>query len=242
MPRLSPVTDNPGGRQPKNPPGPAGERVIAAVKQLRESQGLTYKQLSERLDALGRPIPVLGLSRLEQGNRRVDVDDLVALAIALGTTPNRLLLPPADPENAGDDYRLTATVKGTPPALWAWASGEVPLGQLPARAGDEREARSSEVAFSRKSLPHHWLVQQWSRPASAPLGIGHIVAVAGITTFIAEAVRHLFSTSEVRGITEGAIAAAILSPDPGAEPKVEISEDGRISFRLNGRVIPGEDT
>lgn len=235
------MTDDPGGRQPKNPLGPAGERVAASVKQLRESQGLTYKQLSERLEDLGRPIPVLGLSRLERGDRRVDVDDLIALAIALDVTPNRLLMPPADVEHAADGYQLTAAVEGTSPALWAWASGEVPLGTPPARATDGRQSRSGEVAFSRKNLPHHWLVQQWARPAAAPLGIGHIIAVAGITTFIAEAVRHLFSTAEIRGIAEGAIAGAILSPDPGAGNDVTVSEDGRITFRLNGRAITEED-
>ena len=48
----------------KVPLGPTGTRVMANVRKLRQSQGMTYKELSERLERLGRPIPVLGLSRL----------------------------------------------------------------------------------------------------------------------------------------------------------------------------------
>jgi transcriptional regulator with XRE-family HTH domain len=44
-----------------------------------------------RLAALGRPILPSGLSKIEQSTRRVDVDDLVALADALRTVPSRLL-------------------------------------------------------------------------------------------------------------------------------------------------------
>jgi transcriptional regulator with XRE-family HTH domain len=73
------------------PVGPVGRRVIANVRLLRSSAGITYKDLSDRLAALGQPIPVLGLSRLERGERRVDVDDLVALAEVLGVTTTDLL-------------------------------------------------------------------------------------------------------------------------------------------------------
>jgi transcriptional regulator with XRE-family HTH domain len=52
------------------------------------------QELSERLAALGRPILPSGLSKIEQGTRRVDVDDLVALADALETVPSRLLRSP----------------------------------------------------------------------------------------------------------------------------------------------------
>jgi transcriptional regulator with XRE-family HTH domain len=64
---------------------------MANVKHLRQARGLTYKELAEQLGHAGRPIPVLGLARLERGERRVDVDDLVALARALGVTPHELL-------------------------------------------------------------------------------------------------------------------------------------------------------
>ncbi|WP_344918591.1 helix-turn-helix transcriptional regulator [Streptosporangium oxazolinicum] len=57
------------------------------MKQHREAQRLTYAELSGRLAALGRPIPVPGLRRIEHAERRVDVDDLTAIAHVLGLTP-----------------------------------------------------------------------------------------------------------------------------------------------------------
>lgn len=73
--------------------GPSGEALMHNVKRLREGQKLTYVELSERLTGLGRPIPVLGLRRIERGERRVDVDDLMALAHVLGVVPTKLLVP-----------------------------------------------------------------------------------------------------------------------------------------------------
>ncbi len=64
--------------------GATGRAVMANVQRIRNLRGLTYKQLSDRLEDIGHPLAVLGLSRLERGERRVDVDDLTALAKALG--------------------------------------------------------------------------------------------------------------------------------------------------------------
>ncbi|GAA4047612.1 hypothetical protein GCM10023063_38720 [Arthrobacter methylotrophus] len=106
----------------KNPLGPTGEIVRANVSRLR---GRTqYKELSERLAALGRPIPALGLRRIEAGERRVDADDLMALAVALGVPPNSLLLPHTDPS---PEPAATAVGPVNFPELWSWASGKSPL-------------------------------------------------------------------------------------------------------------------
>ncbi len=63
------------------------------VRRLREAQRLPYTELSERLTALGHPIPVLGLRRIEKGERRVDIDELAALARALEVPPLTLIFP-----------------------------------------------------------------------------------------------------------------------------------------------------
>lgn len=67
--------------------------AIAAgnIRRLREYRGLTYAEVARRLTATGQPIAVLGLRRIERGDRRVDVDDLFALAAVLGVEPSRLL-------------------------------------------------------------------------------------------------------------------------------------------------------
>lgn len=89
----------------KNPLGPAGHNVRRNVRRLREERRMSYRELSERLVVAGRLIPVLGLSRMERGERRVDADDLVALAVVFGISPGQLLEPPADCPNC----------HGTPP-------------------------------------------------------------------------------------------------------------------------------
>ncbi|MDN6537500.1 MAG: helix-turn-helix transcriptional regulator [Corynebacterium variabile] len=102
----------------KTQEGPTGEAVRANVKRLRESQNLTFAELSRRLDALGNPIPPLGLRRIEQGDRKVDVDDLMALAVALRVAPSILLLPDTD---SGDDQVEATGIRGiTVQKLWEW--------------------------------------------------------------------------------------------------------------------------
>jgi transcriptional regulator with XRE-family HTH domain len=79
--------------RPPTPLGPAGESLRNNIKRIREEKRLTFVELSKQLDEIGRPIPVLGLRRIEKGERRVDVDDLMALADVLKTPPVLLLLP-----------------------------------------------------------------------------------------------------------------------------------------------------
>lgn len=66
--------------------GPLGETVAANIKRLRRERKLTYIELSERMSAAGRPIPVLGLRRIERLERHVDVDDLAAFTTVFRVT------------------------------------------------------------------------------------------------------------------------------------------------------------
>ena len=78
--------------EPKNPLGSTGLAVAANVKRLRESQNLTYAELSRRLlDDAKRHIPTLGLRHIEAQKRRVDADDLAALSSVLGVGMLELL-------------------------------------------------------------------------------------------------------------------------------------------------------
>lgn len=115
-----------GESNPRVPLGPVGQYVLRNLKRVREDHGLTYVQLAERLKLIGRPIPTLGLSRIENGNRRVDVDDLVALAIVLEVSPATLLLPP-DPGGPDDEVELTAELRLSGYAARQWAAGKAPL-------------------------------------------------------------------------------------------------------------------
>jgi hypothetical protein len=105
-----------------NPLGPVGGNVMDNVRLIREGRGLSYARLSGRLSELGRSIAVLGLARIERGERRVDADDLVALALALDVNPAALLLPRMTP--AGDDpVALTPAVTWPAEKAWGWVAG-----------------------------------------------------------------------------------------------------------------------
>jgi transcriptional regulator with XRE-family HTH domain len=122
----------------KNPLGPTGEHVRANVARLRGR--MQYKELSERLGAVGRPIPPLGLRRIEAGERRVDADDLMALAVVLGVPPNSLLLPHWDP---APEPAATAAGESNFRNLWLWADGEMPLSGKSDETAAESAQRSS---------------------------------------------------------------------------------------------------
>jgi transcriptional regulator with XRE-family HTH domain len=103
---------------------PTSERVARNLAALRKARGLSLRDLHVRLRDVGRPILPSGLHKIERGDRRVDVDDLVALAIALDVSPNRLLMPATA---SGSQVRLAPKVKGKERTLWAWAAGDEAL-------------------------------------------------------------------------------------------------------------------
>lgn len=99
-----------------------GRRVAANVRALRKARGnMTLDDLSRRLSELDRPIPKSGLSKIESGERRVDVDDLMALAIALQVTPNRLLLTDGIKD---EQIGLTKGFSTTDRAAWQWSCAD----------------------------------------------------------------------------------------------------------------------
>ncbi len=117
--------------------GPAAQRVADNVRALRKARGLDLSDLSTRLADLGHPISVSGLSKLETGSRRVDVDDLAALAVALDVSPPRLLMPAT--ADRSERIMLTPTVRATEDAAWRWATGDLPLSYDPWAPPDDDE-------------------------------------------------------------------------------------------------------
>jgi hypothetical protein len=114
-------------RTPRVPLGPIGRYLIQNLDELLDEQKLTYREVSDRLKQIGRPIPALGLSRISKGTRRVDVDDLIALAIVLEVSPAALVLP-RDPGGEEDGaIKLTESLQVPGQAARRWASGHTPL-------------------------------------------------------------------------------------------------------------------
>ena len=77
--------------------GQIGMNVAAQVRRVREQRGWSLRELSEQMGAVGRPVQASGLAKVEAGDRRVDVDDLAALATALDVEVHRLLWPDGGP-------------------------------------------------------------------------------------------------------------------------------------------------
>lgn len=111
--------------------GPTGRTVAANLRRLREARGLSLRALSRLITEKGRPLSVDALNKIENaagdggvGTRRVDVDDLVALAVLLGVNPSTLLLPPA-----ADSTQVEVTTAGSLQTrkAWRWADGREPL-------------------------------------------------------------------------------------------------------------------
>lgn len=104
--------------------GPTGKTVGENVKRLRG--GLSYTDLSHRLALHGRDIPPLAVRRIEQGERRVDIDDLVALSLALGVSPATMLVPNSSHRDcAVSATGLTESVDAE--ELWSWVTAAQPL-------------------------------------------------------------------------------------------------------------------
>lgn len=141
----------------RNPLGLTGETVRANVERLRTKQNLGYAQLSRKLDEVGRPIPDLGLRRIESGDRRVDVDDLVALAIAFGVSPAALLMP--ELSTVADDDLVTVTGWHKPitaTVVWDWLTAQRPLvGSSPFLPKS-----STFLSFINRSWPS-WEKERW---------------------------------------------------------------------------------
>ena len=105
-----------------NPAGLTNNYVAQNIRRARQSIGMDLRTLSQRLTEAGRKLSVSGVSKVELGDRRVDVDDLTALAYLLRTTPAALLTPPDE----------AATLTGVPESclpeeLQAWIAGAVKL-------------------------------------------------------------------------------------------------------------------
>src|ERR1022692_958438 len=128
--------------------GPSSERVARNVLRIRLSRdGMTTAEEARRLDAAGQKIADTGITRIETGARRVDVDDLAALAVVLGCSPSRLLLPEAQGGTADLNARhhVTSNVTASTEEMWAWATGERPLGS---------PSPLAEAAFIRENRAH----------------------------------------------------------------------------------------
>lgn len=110
-------------RQRGNPAGTTNAHVAANLRRARQNAGLDLRELASRVQRAGRAISHSAISKIENGERRVDVDDLVVFAYVLETTPAALLTPPEDapaPTGLPDGRYLDEEI-------WAWMRDLSPL-------------------------------------------------------------------------------------------------------------------
>jgi transcriptional regulator with XRE-family HTH domain len=146
------------------------ERVARNVAELRAERGLSVRQLAARLgEVVGHSLAPSAVSKIENGERRVDADDLVALAVALGVTPNRLLLD----RKASDRHpvQLTPRLAFSQNDAWWWATGER---QLPRRQPHSLEYYEAEVDFIRTNRPHDPIGDQTTGEVMELSRAGHL--------------------------------------------------------------------
>lgn len=132
------------GKEPEF--GPTARAVAANVKRIRRYRELNFKELSGELKAVANwELSAVAVRRIEEGLRRVSVDDLAALAVALKVTPATLMMPD-ETINPEDEIEAPTGKQGTLPArmLWQWLTAQAPL----PGASDPNFARSAMPSWA----------------------------------------------------------------------------------------------
>lgn len=87
--------------------GEAGGYAAAAIAAERQRRGWDQRHLAELVTGAGRPMSASVLGKIESGGRRIDVDDLAAIATALDIPISRLL-PGSDAAEPADSFESAA--------------------------------------------------------------------------------------------------------------------------------------
>lgn len=124
--------------------------VAARVAEVRNRRGYKLRELSRRLADLGYSMDPSALMRLERGERKVTLDDVMALALALDVSPDALAIPLDD----GRQVAVTKNVVHPAHFVRDWFTG-TSLFSLP---GEDEDAmlRRFEDWQSERPLTERW--------------------------------------------------------------------------------------
>lgn len=147
--------------------GDTGKTVAKNIRRIRKAKGLQYTQLAEQLRILGREVPTWGLRKIESGGRRVDADDLAAIAVALGVSPTTLLMPAWNDDGSEGQASDLVSITGwhkpiTAGVVWDWLSGSRPL------------VHGTLTSFAAHAWPG-WIRQRFEDMAAAAAGMRDIL-------------------------------------------------------------------
>ncbi|RIS62547.1 helix-turn-helix domain-containing protein [Mycobacteroides abscessus] len=132
--------------------GLTGQTVAHNLRRIRAELDISLRDVAERTPE-DRKLNHAQVSAAERGVRQVTVDDLTALAVALGVSPITLLLPfakPTDGYDADCELSLTGTLPQYPEVMIDWLRGDAPLD---ANVMDAREREFEAETFRRGALP-----------------------------------------------------------------------------------------
>lgn len=161
--------------------GATGTCVAEGIREYRQKRQLSFADLEERLTSAGHRIHALGLRRIEARTRRVDVDDLMAIAAALNVSPLRLLLHIPD-HGQGTPYEVATGLPEDVP--WneaiAWARDETGL-HLDERIDFwRREIRVLERIASERTAQVQELTQKLAENPDDPEQLARLHRAAGL--------------------------------------------------------------
>lgn len=112
--------------------GETARTVAANISRIRAVRGMTYTRLSDQLGVLGLSISPVGVRRIEDCQRRVTVDDLVIIAMALLVSPATLLMPARNDDGSEVEAKDLVPISGwtkriTASVVWEWLKADRPL-------------------------------------------------------------------------------------------------------------------
>lgn len=141
--------------------GYVGAVVAGNIARLREEKNLSRPDLARRIGMLHQTqvhgdwelspskINALAITRIETGERRVDVDDLVLFAVALGVAVPTLLMPPGD----GVQPVLAPIEPVRGEYYWEWLTARRPLSNLYFTKDITPDVRRKARQFFLDSIP-----------------------------------------------------------------------------------------
>ncbi len=100
------------------------EAVGRNVARLRAATNTTIRELAAGLKEQGLPMSASGITDIERGRRQVNVDQLTALAAALGVSPMTLLMPLPEDGDPDAEVMLSGTSPETARDMDMWLRGE----------------------------------------------------------------------------------------------------------------------
>lgn len=131
--------------------GPTGQQVMINVRRIRERHHFSQSHLARLTADTNHPLAASAINEIENGARRVDVDDLLVLAAVLGVNTNALLMP----DRVGEDVDIELSGVGTVGTIraWQWARGHATIVDDPADEATGSGHLDDEAAFRMRISP-----------------------------------------------------------------------------------------